>query len=208
MPMPTTDQLEAARELRAKMTWVIIDELITSVFQRYGQNSDRFLVLLRVRLINRLYNTNIKAEYQLAQHIVQHGARLSKLLAEGNADAIQIIADFGTKRREQVFASKFAHFHQPKHFAIGDKYVDKALRALGLKPWTRSVHTHAIAKSYQEFREQNRAITREREISLKEADHYLWLRGQKEYAAAKGVDELSEEVRQSMRDHPKIWERL
>ena len=209
MQKPTSDQLKTAQELRAQMSgWRAIDELITSVFRRYGQNSDRFLVLLKVRLINRLYNTSIKAEYQLAQHIVRHDALLSTLLAEGNADAIQRIANFGKNRREQVFASKFAHFHQPERFAIGDKYVDKALKALGLKPWNRSVDTDGIAKAYQGFYDQIRAITRERQISLKEADQYLWLRGQKEFAASKGVDDLSEEVKQSMRDHPKLWERL
>ena len=47
--------------------WKAIDELLTSVFQRYSQNNDRFLVLLKLRLINRLYHTNITAEDKVAQ---------------------------------------------------------------------------------------------------------------------------------------------
>ena len=188
--------------------WTAIDDLITSEFNRHPQNTDTFLVLLKLRLVNRLYNTNIKAEYQVAQNIVERETELSRLLLEGDANAVQMIAECGIERKEQVFASKFAHFHQPQQFAIGDKYVDVALRALGLKPWNPFSHRDDVAQGYEHFRKKIQSVARHLSISLKEADHYLWLKGQKELGAIEGTDELGAEVQTSMESYPQLWAEL
>jgi hypothetical protein len=209
MPLPTADQFQAAREIRTTMTaWIAAEELIDSVFQKYRQNGDRFLVLLKVRLINQLYRTSIRAEDQVAQRIAEQDPALSILLAQGNADAVQLIAECGIGRKEQVFASKFAHFHEPAHFAMGDKYVDIALMALGLRQWNRTRYKNAVSQGYQQFRQQITEIARSGQVSLRDADLYLWLRGQKESAAIAGTDELSGSVKWSLQHYPAFWNRL
>ena len=209
MVLLTTDQLQAASKIRDHLTgWRAIEDLITSVFEEHSQNEDRFIVLLKVRLLNQLYWTRIIAEDQVAQRIAQQNDLLAPLLALGNPKAVQIIAECGIGRKEQVFASKYAHFHEPERFAIGDKYVDIALKALKLQPWSRDRHKISIAEAYQQFRNQIEAIARERQTSLRNVDHYLWLKGQKEAAAIRGVDKLNAEVQWSMRQHPNLWGRL
>jgi hypothetical protein len=116
------------------------DELIKTAFEEHPGNNNRFLVSVKLRLINRFCSTNIIAENRLAHNIADRNIDLAPLLDRGEPEAIRVIAECGIGRIEQVFASKSAHFHQPDAFPLGDKYVDAALRALELHPWSHFNH--------------------------------------------------------------------
>jgi hypothetical protein len=74
--------------------------------------------------------------------------------------------------------------------------------------WASTSHRNAIAEGYGAFRVQIEEISEHREISVKQADEFLWLRGQKEWAAVEGADYLSGEVQWVMEQYPALWNRL
>lgn len=207
--MITITQIEAAQRIRSKMFgWLLADEVICAAIKRAPLNTDAFEFLIKVQLVNKLYWTHIKEddEHRLAHDIAQIGTKLDRLLSNGDAKAVQAIAECGA-RRNQVFASKYAHFHNPSAFALGDKYVNVALQALGGKIWDREGHRYDIAEEYARFQTQISDMAQECKVGLKQMDEYLWLRGQKETILVAST-KLGTEVNCSMKHYPDLWKQL
>jgi hypothetical protein len=209
MSFPNLDQLNAAKAIRQTMFgWMATDRLISYAIQANPQNDNHFVVFVKLRLINRSYSTNIIAEDKVARKLSRKGSLLQELIGKGDAEAVRIIAECGIGRKEQVFASKYVHFHNPDKFVLGDRLVDIALRALKLNAWNPHSHKKEIAVGYEVFRGQVSDISQRCGISLKEMDQYLWLRGQKEVAKKQGKTKLNREIRWSMRTQQRLWNEL
>ena len=118
------------------------DRVLGTIFRRHPNNDDLETVLLKVTLLDRLYNTQIyglDGLYRMAVHI--RGKDLDVRLNGGQADAVDIIRrGHGLRGGADYFsfATKYCHWHRPDIFPMYDSNVDTAIHwlstRLGLGP--------------------------------------------------------------------------
>ena len=139
-----------------------------------------------------------------------HAATLESDLAQRSSNAIKTLAQCGIHGRVASFASKFAHFHDPKGFPMWDKYVERALgnlREPGFHGWKWTAPGTDLAATYEDFRNQIRAICKHFRIlgsvnvSFKSVDAYLYLKGQQDLPTNK----FSAELRWACEQFPRLW---
>jgi len=156
-----------------------IESAIQSLITEYPTNSDLKGVLLKATVINQLYSTHIYGIRQVAHHIFEIGPQLDEWLAEGNALAVEKIADvnFGDKKVTFFsFATKYCSWHRPDHYPIYDSRVETFLWQL--------CQAGAIAKyrrntpyKYEAFRERVRDARKQfgfEDLNFKNFDKFMY----------------------------------
>lgn len=170
---PNHDNINTAQDIYEQLAnWKKSDEVITGYFASHPGNVVLDEVVIKVCLLNQLYNTNVLAPIMMARHIVSIEG-LDRQLTNGGIDCVDRIAEFDG-RRHISFASKYAHFHNKAAFPLYDKYVLKALAvitATGLSV-SRYADFFKIADAFRQLSSLN-------EIGWDNIDHYLWLYGLK-----------------------------
>ena len=158
-------------------------------------------------LIDKLYNCNvwrlIRGDYgRLAEHIIS--LKIDSDLTAGNIQIVDEISQF-QGRNLLVFASKYAHFHQPCKFPIWDKFV-----AIGLNHILYGKKQHYGKRSYAQFKSDIDSLINAyhhnfgSKLSYKDLDVYLWLYGQK-INRFKGV---SKEVKDLNKKYSALFKQL
>ena len=104
------------------------DKVLSGVFSRHPLNEVLEDILIKVVLLNRLYNTNVFAVMKMAQHI--RGLHIDEELKQGSpalVHRIEALTLGGKTRRHYSFASKYCSWHKPDAFPMYDSLVERVL---------------------------------------------------------------------------------
>lgn len=190
MVLPTQENINAAINIYAKIvSWQQTNRIIASYFGQHPSNSDEFTVVIKVVLVNSLYNTNIRAPLLMANHILNL-QYLDKQLQARDIHAVDKIANcLAIGRNLLSFASKYAHFSNMEAFPMYDKYVRISMGRF------RKSKNYGV-NSYEDFFrhiELIRKLARLTTVSWGDLDKYLWLYGQK-VAMSEGKGDINQDV--------------
>jgi len=192
--------IDAAKELSEKMPYrKRSDQVISSYFKKYTENTDIETVVIKVVLVNSLYSANLMEPLRMACHIANIKG-LDEELVNGNPSIVDSIANLGSKHYI-AFASKYAYFHNKDSFPICDSFIISALKALH-----KRINREPYVKFFQdigEFRRQHDLSS----VPWDDLDTYLWLYGQKK-ALDNNVKKIGNEVRKLYKDNMSLFERL
>lgn len=155
------------------------DNVVNKIISLYPDNISFDEILIKVILINQIYNTNIFDVYQLSKDILNIG--IDKYIAEGDTNLVYKIANSYKISRNKYcysFATKYCNFHN-EVFPIYDSIVEEVLYQYMLKD------RFSIFKKY-ELRDYNKFINvlvdfkkfyKLDNISYKDLDKFLWQYG-------------------------------
>jgi hypothetical protein len=127
LPRPTADDVIRAEEKFDKdnrpLEWVL-----TQLFQKFPQNTAFEEVVLKTKVLNVLYSTQIRAVNIVARHICS--LAIDPDLRAGKPEIVDRIAKVQLKdnvRYNISFASKYCNWHNPAAFPIYDGNVEACL---------------------------------------------------------------------------------
>lgn len=157
---------------------------VRQTFDRFPKNVEESDVLLKVVVLNGLYNTYLLDKVKMANHIHKLATEknLDILLESGKIEAVDKIRlghgiGSGKKRDLYSFATKYCHFANQKCFPMYDKHVETAIKKLRKDKYIQFRETDDVRNS-QKFREIIDQIIQK--CSLKDyttADRALWTYG-------------------------------
>jgi hypothetical protein len=128
-PTPTrTTVLDAAERFEQDPRSGLADRVLARVFAHHAPNLQLEDVLIKVVLLNGLYNTNVFALTDMASHIVD--LDIDPELAAGSPSLVDRIASLtlhGKTRRHYSFATKYCSWHRPDQYPIYDNLVEALL---------------------------------------------------------------------------------
>jgi hypothetical protein len=135
-------------------------------------------VLIKVVLLNSLYNTHVFAVMPMARHIRDLG--IDEDLAAGSPELVDRIAKLtmlGKTRRHYSFATKYCSWHRPDEYPIYDSLVAKLLWAY------RREHRFAqfSRRHLQEYPKHKEVVAAFRrhfglaQVSFRQLDKFLWI---------------------------------
>lgn len=169
------------------------DRTVRWVFRRYRRNSKRDQVGIKVGVLNALYSAGVQDTTSVADRIYRVHKRLDRLLDSGSLQAIPlmerghnvVVKKSGIERTFHSFATKYAHWHNPKAFPMYDRYAPDALwRSLqALQPSRR--WTKVELEDYRTYRDSIRLCQRLLGLStgkwatLKRVDQALVILGER-----------------------------
>jgi hypothetical protein len=179
--IPTPDLIRAAvRRFDDDERYGPADRLLSQVFDQHPANTVLEGVLLKVVLVNSLYNANVFAFMAMARHILQ--LQIDAELAAGSAAVVGRIAPLtirGETRRHYAFATKYCSWHRRDVFPIYDNLVERLLWQ-----YRTQYKFAAFARAdLQEYPTYRGILTSFRDhfgldaFSFKEIDKFLWLHG-------------------------------
>ncbi len=136
--MTVVEQLETdAKAYDDDRALVDSDEFVARMFQEWPRNDDLWTVQQKVVALDNLYGTRFgdrKIWFEVARHIASLAPSLDEHFRNGSPRAVEMIRtirrDRGTQGNEYVFATKFAHWHNPEAYPIYDSRVGRALPLL------------------------------------------------------------------------------
>jgi len=180
VPTPTPDLVrEYIEKWKADRNFVLADACIRDLFSLYPLNTDIRHILVKISVINQLFNTNIFAPIPVAKHIV--GLNVDQLFKSESLFVVDKIAEvsIGEKNRSfYSFATKYAHYHVPNIYAIYDSYVARVITHFGVlngirfsRNDLRKYTTYSLTIAW--FRGQYGL----KEFSVRELDIFLWIFG-------------------------------
>jgi hypothetical protein len=105
-----------------------IEWLLTELFERFPANMDFGEVVLKTKVLNVLYSTQIRAVIVVARHILTLAVDTD--LRAGKPEVVDRIARVqlkGKTRSNFSFASKYCQWHQPAAYPIYDGNVEACL---------------------------------------------------------------------------------
>ncbi|HNW99789.1 MAG TPA: hypothetical protein PLE74_03235 [Candidatus Cloacimonadota bacterium] len=156
------------------------DKAIMALIEQFPHNNDIEHILLKVVTINSLYNTNIYATYQLAQHI--HNINIDNRLEHNESSLVAEISRIslnGKAKNLISFASKYCSFHKPCYFPKCDSFVKRLLCAYRnqdqkVKFKNAEINDYASFKGIIDSFKTEYGLQR---ISYNKLDKFLWLYG-------------------------------
>lgn len=161
-----------------------VENAIAQLLRAFPKNELFEDVLLKVVVINRLYNTNIFAVHAIAEGICK--LAIDSKLASRSLDVVNEIADIdmpGKKRHNYSFATKYCSWHAPDGYPIYDSSAGQLLFAY-LK---RDGYAKIDLQDYRKFVETIEGFRSQyglSEFTFKEIDKFLWLHSQEVFAPA------------------------
>lgn len=167
----------------------LIDGALYWTFAQFPRNDDERGVLIKTALLITIYKTPIFDVLKIAQHIHRNGAEIDAKIASGDVSVIDQIRQGhgigkkgGKKKDFFVFATKYAHFHNPDAFPIFDKVVKDYLYLLNNDelPFYDEFTKTSIEKSYPQFKDVLDTLIRKlnlTDMNYKQVDQGLWLLG-------------------------------
>lgn len=181
LPTPTVELVKArCDEFDHEPSIQLPEGAVRLLWTAFPLNDVEAHVLLKVLVLNKLYNTQI---YDidigpLARHI--YGSRIDPLLDRGSPMAIDIICNC-PPRRNFSFATKYCNWHNPTKYPIYDHNVDECL-------WHYQKQDGFAMQSFQRQNLRQYAIFYDTMIAFqnhykldsftfKEIDKFLWLEG-------------------------------
>lgn len=110
------------------------EELIDKIIEIYPKNDNYNVILLKTKIINLLYYTNIRAINKIAKHIFKI-KDFDQKVKKGYSDIIKEIASghgiLHNKGKEYYFysfATKYCSFHNKKDYPLYDNILENLLK--------------------------------------------------------------------------------
>ena len=129
LPTPTVELVKAECDAFDRENQ-LIEEALGQLRARFPHNTETSHVLLKVLVLNKLYNTWVldKDVESLARHIA--GLDIDPRLSKCSLDAVaKIFVCPGLNRKYYSFATKFCSWHNPEAYPIYDSYAVECLWA-------------------------------------------------------------------------------
>jgi hypothetical protein len=127
LPRPTADELiNAEKEFNHK--YHAVEWTLTQLFREFPANANFDVVAVKVKVLNVLYGTQVRAVNIVAQHIVDLG--VDPHLRAGEPESVDRIARVQLKDKVRIFfsfATKYCSWHNPDAYPIYDSYAEAAL---------------------------------------------------------------------------------
>jgi hypothetical protein len=155
------------------------DKVLTRIFSLHPRNNNFDDVLIKVVLLNGLYNTHVFAVVEMARHI--HQLIIDDDLAAGSMTAVGRIADLtirGRRRRHYSFATKYCSWHHPDKYPMYDGLVEKQLWRYQCQ-FEFANFRRADLQEYQKYKDIVSAFRTHfqlEEFTFKQVDKFLWFR--------------------------------
>ena len=184
VPLTETQVVAAGKIHNELEQWKAADRVLKYLGTTIPENTDLDRVLLKVAALNQLYGTNVYYLYAMAQHIVE------VFSSERTWDECSLVEQIAyleaSGRRHQSFASKYCHFFvDSEQFPLFDSYVPVVVRMhLGRGNYRCKTTDQTYRNFYEDLQTLRRSISFD--PTIRELDHYLWLRGQWETLRKKG----------------------
>lgn len=162
-----------------------LEKVLRKLFtEAYPTNIAIDEIILKVAVLNTVYNTYIYSVYPVAQHILSLGIDERLRTADETLvnELMCVIYDEGKKINHYSFATKYCSFHNSDAFPIYDSYVDKILRYYRHHENFSSFQNKDL-KHYPTFKRivnEFRSYFGLKQYTVKQIDQYLWQFG-KEY---------------------------
>jgi len=182
----TEGQVRAACHLHDMLEgWKASERTLDWLASEFPSNTEQQIVLLKARILNLLYATNVFAIPAMAGHIVE-------VFSQGHASGddcllVETIAYLeASGRMHRSFASKYCHFFVDNdRFPLLDQYAPRVVRMHLGKGNYRCKRTDP---TYRDFCADLNTLRAHISFSpgVREMDRYLWLRGQWERFKKKG----------------------
>ncbi len=162
------------------------DNVVRKIFNENPNNTDAEAVLLKVVVLNSLYQTYIFDVDKMKEHIVRLGGKLDLLLKSGDLEAVNHIRHnhkirYNNEKETDMdaysFSTKYCHWSNPYAYPLMDQYVYKAIM---------KIKKDALVGGFKgddlwDINEFKRVIDSIRENSgiktYKEIDESLWIYG-------------------------------
>lgn len=106
----------------------LADVVLNRIFRLYPTNTNLEDIVIKVVLLNSLYNTNVYAVVDMAKHI--QSLEIDRDLAVGSPLVVDCIAKLTIRestRRHYSFATKYCSFHKPDCYPIYDTLVERLI---------------------------------------------------------------------------------
>jgi len=178
-------QVAAAGKLHDELEqWKAADRVLEYLAKTMPENTDPDRVLLKAAALNQLYGTNVFYLHAMAQQIVEIFS------SEATSDECSLVERIAyleaSGKRHQSFASKYCHFFvDSQRFPLFDQYVPAVVRMhLGRGNYRCKTTDRTYRNFYEDLQTLRRSISFD--PTVRELDHYLWLRGQWETLSSKG----------------------
>lgn len=178
-------QVAAAGKLHDELEqWKAADRALEYLGKAMPSNTQHDQVLLKAAALNQLYATRVFALHAMASHIVEVFS--SEAMRE-ECSLVERIAYLEASGKEhESFASKYCHFFVDSgRFPLFDSYVPAILRMhLGRGNYRCKTTDQTYRNFYEDLQTLRRSISFD--PTVRELDHYLWLRGQWKTLSEKG----------------------
>ena len=178
LPYPTSDLVaQAVLRFDSDARYGSADRVLSRIFSQCPTNTALEDVLLKVVLLNSLYNTNVFAVMDMALHI-RH-LHIDADLAIASTELVDRIARLsisGKVRRHYSFATKYCSWHRPADYPIYDNFVEKIL-LLYQRKYKFAEFSKPDLREYSRYKETLNAFRIYfgfEFISFKELDKFLW----------------------------------
>jgi hypothetical protein len=179
LPRPTADDVIRAEkkfdEENGPIEWVL-----TQLFKRFPENTDFGEVVVKTKVLNILYSTQIRAVNIVARHItnlaIDPGLNAGKVEIVGQIAKVQL----KDKTRHNVsFASKYCNWHNPTAYPIYDRNVEACLwcykKQDGFATFRRYDYDYAeFVRVVNAFRDGYKLTS----FTYKQLDKFLWYLGE------------------------------
>ncbi len=186
LAVPLTEtQVVAANRIHDRLEqWKATDRALECLRKTMPSNTDLDEVLSKAAVLNQLYGTNVYYLHAMAHQVVEIFSSEAVWDECGLVEQIAYLEASG--KRHQSFASKYCHFFvDNERFPLLDKYVPSVVQMhLG----EGNYRGKKSGPPYRDFYADLKTLRDYISFSptVREMDHYLWLRGQWERFKDKG----------------------
>jgi hypothetical protein len=153
------------------------ERVLSRVFLNHPFNNTIEDVLIKVVILNALYNTNILAVMEMARHILD--LKVDDDLAIAAPQLVDRIANIRIRnktRRNYSFATKYCNWHRPEDYPIYDGYVERLLLDYQRR-YSFANFTKADIQDYLKYKAILTAFKVQfklNDLSFKQIDKFLW----------------------------------
>jgi hypothetical protein len=186
METPTNDIINKyISKFNKDKRYSVADKAIEQLFNKFPENRELEVVLLKTCIINDLYSTQIYGTFKMAEHILS--SQIDEGLANGSPEIVdQIRTGHGIQKSKSgidinfySFATKYCNWHNNEHYPIFDTYVGKILYEYQKKDEFSSFESIDL-KNFNRFKEiilDFKNFYKLTDHNLKQIDKFLWIYG-------------------------------
>ena len=177
IPLAESQVVAAGRVHAMLQDWKSADRVLGYLAATLPRNTDYDQVLLKAAALNQLYGTNVRYLHAMGRHIAQVFS--SQPPYQDECSLVEWVADLeASGKQHESFASKYCHFFvDNRRFPLYDRYARETVRLHLGRGNYRCKHT---SQTYRNFHSDLSSLRAQLGFhpSIRELDHYLWLRAQ------------------------------